>query len=393
MNMEFESIGLQPIEEKDKIYDNEKKFPDLDVDVQKIIDDLAQEKGQILSEEESVSLVSQVNDLMIQSGLWRKESVRVFATPESIQLLDAVLKHIVDRIKKETDVEKELQGVVELDGLVNFRDYIGNMPRVRTKKDNKSSRNAGEYSYFLGKAKVNLSPESDNPFNVISALARKGSMRDFSVLFHELIHSKQRNKSKNIFRQLELLSFFIATGVSEAFEVPATFEYGVVAYALIASWRVYKTEKVKKPLKEMHAYQSAEQTFGSDDSLDSSIGIAETLRAEYGLKSKKDIDRIITASQQLNQLKTLGFSHEEIGKLIQVAKWDNKKVQYDTLQSAIDMKKIERGLEDEDLDTLADINRIKRKTTKLRMQRIAQEEVKRLVGLLGKYVNEKELQK
>ena len=108
------------------------------------------------------------------------------------------------------------------------------------------------------------------------------------------------------------------------------------------------------------------------------VPIIEKLTSAYGFKGKGALDRMITAAQAVDRFRVLGFSDKEIAEAFGSAIYDAKSASYPSVQKKIEELAAEKGLSMEELDTEADIMRVKKDLYMYQVAKIAQEEFSRL---------------
>jgi len=233
-----------------------------------------------------------------------------------------LLKKIIQRLKKETDIESRLHGLVDLSVIEDLQQYIDDSTFIYETEFEEKNRKAQYYAGFIVLAKADY----DRDEQALKDLANGYLPDDFVSIFHEKIHRTQRG---------------------------------------LRRW-LKKPDESQLILEDVHAYKGENEVypFGSltgcyldQISQDPAIG--------HDLSVDEIRDRVIMACSQIERLMAQGVTHKQIGKMVQKTHWDASKACFERLG--------DKGSKDN--DSLVDKMRLQRKITMLKIKRIAQEEI------------------
>ena len=228
----------------------------------------------------------------------------------------------------------------------NF-EYLESAIKISTSEGKfRFGEDPGRLYFDPGTKKIFIPPEAmrmlANPDILIVLLAAKGSSGAANDLHHELIHSHQVTKPQTNREKLaEALNIFGDKNVL---------------------------------LKEIHAMIGADRK-GNGKRIEDEELRRELSSDSYGLISTgEDVRRLENATLRIKQLYALGFSDEDIGKLVSKAKWDKKSERYDTLALEVERVVRERNLSEGEVSELVKIDELR---TMLRIEktRIAAKDV------------------
>ena len=210
--------------------------------------------------------------------------------------------------------------------------------------------------------------------DLIGSLAAAGYDWGRAAMHHEMIHSKQHplkiKETKNkIYLWQEILSSLgvVASSLAVGRDMAAT----LFSVQLLNILRKIKNLRIEEILREVQANEGA---FRYTKKLTYS-DLFEVYKGNL-LKNSKDVDCLISGYQQVKQLYALDLNDEEIGGLVEKAKWDDRKMVYDALQDKIESCMSEQNLDEDDLGDLVLRDDLKRRIYLNKVRKIAQEEIK-----------------
>lgn len=233
-----------------------------------------------------------------------------------------LLKKITQRLKKETDIESTLHGLVDLSVMADLQQFIENSTFVYETEFEEKNRKAQYYAGFIVLAKADY----DRNEQALKDLANGHLPDDFVSIFHEKIHRTQRG---------------------------------------LRRW-LKKPDESKLILEDVHAYKGENEVYIFGSSVSYYINqIMQDPSIGHDLSVGEIKDRVIMACSQIERLMAQGVTHKQIGKMVQKTHWDATKACFEGL-----------GNDGSEVDeTLVDKMRLQRKITMLKIKRIAQEEI------------------
>lgn len=282
-----------------------------------------------------------------------------------------IIDKIGSRLKKELNDAEGIEALKELPKL-----YSPLLSKLLY-DENKVSKKSSQGSYFPFLDKIALPPRHVRRIArsgmLLCSLLNKGVVtKSTETLHHEIIHAKHTNREKQFRKALDAYLF----SYSLIFLGPA----GDIAHTLIMlpylSHRAIPLllkRQEKKILKEAHASRGSKRYSDHNQSL-------KDIYDKYAdniIKTDEDKDQFITADQQLKQLYSLNCKDDEIGKLVDKAKWDKKELVYDELDKRIKELMKEQNISKDDLNDLVLIDDLKRKLYFLHVKDITREEIKK----------------
>lgn len=325
---------------------------------------------------------------------WEKGELNIKMTPPATEIFSNCLTRVVERIKQETEFQQEFDELVQIDALLNFHAYL----------KEKNIDNEGLYSGDNRKAIAKYHPDAGyislwhtkqviHSYAALRALATMGAVQDLKTIAHEEVHRRQYDASKTLTAK-DIVG--LTSGIGFSVGVLASFLHNnlitssnlagimavLAAIAVGAYCKLEKSGREKRALEEAQAYKV--------DGVSTMKLVGHLKHQVYRLSRRGDVDRIIIASKQVDRLRALGMAHEEIGRLVKSVKWNKKKSEFDTLQTAINQLAREKDFAEEDLDTISDIQRIKRQNLYAHVQLIALEELSGLSEGINKQIMEPE---
>ncbi len=202
---------------------------------------------------------------------------------------------------------------------------------LTTERNHGYGEDSGRPYFDTGTQKIYMGPEATrmitNPDILIALLAAKGSSGAANDLHHEFIHSHQVRKTR--------------TGKDK----------------LLEALNIFGDKNIL--LKEVHALIGADRK-GNGKRIDISELRRELSSDSYGLISTEEDARCFeSAAIRIKQLYALGFSDEDLGKLVSKARWDKKVGTYDTLAVEIERITQERNLSKNEVADLVKIDELK----------------------------------
>lgn len=340
---DISSEGDRNIETPEEITEREEQEkihgPHIDIDFKKLYEikhRLEEELGiqiredgkQRLSPERDEELENKLNNLTEE---------------ESKQLYVEVLS----RIQEETNYFHELEemGVLSnvLEHDLNDRFGLRKIGGIRVKWNSSVPQNLGHYSGLLGMAFVRGPKPSKE--QILKSLFSKGVLpKDLLILFHEIAHS---------------------------YQFPTSF---IETYHLMAQ---EGSLKKGEELGEVHANRVAsDPTFSNTKRrlIEDKILYKKDRKGKL-LYPGVDIDKLIYAVEVIDQLNALGFTPQEIGKIIQEELIPSK----EGYARIVILKKMqELDIDEQDLENLVQADKVERQIARLRAMQIIQEELDKL---------------
>lgn len=230
-------------------------------------------------------------------------------------------------------------------------EYLESALRISTREGRFGFGEDPDRPYFDTRTqKIYIPPEAISMLAnfdfLIALLVVKGSNGVANDIHHELIHSYQMKKPQTSREKLR--------------------------EKLAEALNIFGGKNVL--LNEVHAMIGADRK-GNGKRIEAGELRRELSSDSYGLISaEEDAFRLENAALRIKQLYALGFSDEEIGKLVSKAKWDEKLKGYDTITSEVDRVMRDRNISESAIDKLVKIDEL---NTKLRIEktRIAAKDV------------------
>lgn len=281
-----------------------------------------------------------------------------------------ILENIVQKIKKECgDIENFK---IKEEALKLYSPLLSKIIYRHDKNPCKEKHAKGYYSPNF--EKIALEPTilkgMKFPRSSIFSLVASGTAEKLEAPHHEVIHSKHHKKSIKKVKQI-ILAYFASLPIAASIGLP-----GMLVHASIMPIVLYKKRSLLKGeeiLKEAHAFRGSLRYASTDQSTEK---IYKTVEEEL-IKTSEDIDRLIVADQEIKQLYALEVPEEEIGELVDAAKWDKERAVYKNLEDKVKELMEEKNIDEEDVNDLVLANDLKRKIYFLKVKHIAQGEIER----------------
>ncbi len=238
---------------------------------------------------------------------------------------------------------------------------------------------------YTGKS-VFLETDVPTPLSLLQELATEGKSSSLDTLHHELIHKmdghedmKERKLPASEYMATGVITAaIIALGVAEKGNMSGAEALLVGAATVSPLARLLLKsrgkEKTAEILTEAHAHiagRKAHLEFTTD-------GLAEHLSKNYGVTSEENIEKVYTASDSIQRLHALGMTEKEIGSLVHSSVWNDEKKTWPEMQEAIVRGMSERNVSEEELNAFMQEERMRNAIDKLKVKKIAQEEIKKL---------------
>lgn len=251
-----------------------------------------------------------------------------------------VMKNILERGRKETHF---FDGLIETDIYQALIDGNLEAPKINGVKvawQKKMEKFAGSFKHHKG---VQIAEAPTSSLSIITALSISGDLPNgIKTLFHELIHATQFSYSESF-----------KTLMKDTKEKTAK-----------------KYDHTPTELREAQAYRTAD--FPPRDSRHEDI--IENMHGSYDT----DPQKLEYAIEAIDRLQALGFSINEIGKLIVLPeKWDEQKKIYPAIEAAISQKITEQRTTEKDVPLLKQIYRLKQSIDSIKVALIAREELRK----------------
>lgn len=304
-----------------------------------------------------------------------------------------LISNITEKMLEETSVQDELEGIVDITRLPHFQDYIKEQDvSLFSGEEKGKEKTLGSQDIASGAIEILDRLSNASPFWILQMLSEQGLPDGMTTLFHEKVHVLQwdekgregfKNRKKRWLKDEHtptaalIASVGLVSHANERVIIPSV----VALLALYVIKRIHtkgqqinETNRLldKLVLDEVHA-QKADRVLSSGNNK-TYIDLVEYLDAEYKHSSPNDMDRVIVGAQQVDRLRALGFSHEEIGALNQKAEWDEELIGFRSLEDAMSKRAEERDLSEVQVDSLVDAIKIKQEIALLKMRKIAQQE-------------------
>ncbi|HBU07051.1 MAG TPA: hypothetical protein DEB09_03120 [Candidatus Magasanikbacteria bacterium] len=202
---------------------------------------------------------------------------------------------------------------------------------------------------------------AQDPFSVIAYLTNTGADINLQTIKHELTHRKQKESNKK--------------ATSDVYQglVAISFIGGVLSYSITSGEGKKKSDwQHTSILKESQAHIVANKKRRFKN-LHDVFAISEA----YGdrIREQGDWDRLIMAYQQIKELYALGISEEEITALVANAVWNKESISYTNFDKKIELEKVKRGLDKEDVENLVLAEDLRERIKALKVSLIACEEL------------------
>ena len=217
---------------------------------------------------------------------------------------------------------------------------------------------SGQYNSFSRKiSKRTSGADILGPSFEMTELAVEGYMQDYITIHHEYLHHLQYSRSVESEKKIILLLKRIVSILSGIF-------------------------KPRRLLGEIHSNEGSNR-FGSRQS---NREYFDSMRSDlYNLiKNKKDIRMMLVGIFQVKALYALGLSDQEIGELVQKAKWDKTNRTFISLKEKIDEIMTSRNISNDQLKKLIEEEDIETQIHAEKIKKIAQEELKNILKNLEK---------
>jgi len=329
-----------------KDFDDERGVkPNIDVDFDSLID----ERNELRGREKPL------NKKEVEELLWQmaNEEIKEF------------YENLLDKIGQETNyfhdweelgIQQILTAGLEDNFIVNSF-IIWDSERI--KRERKKPKGGRASFVYPGIGKILIGQKRPDREDMIEQLSQDGELPGGAmVLFHELIHNVAQSPfRKDKYIKLEDL-------------------ISLLPKILVGQRRI-------KELGEAQAYLAGNM-YGSKKEEEKKRGNTGLITRIEGAQDKKGTDlyknfsrdKLIYGFQSVQRLSALGLTPIEIGRLVQSpGKWDEATATYLKFEKVIKQKSEELGLDEYDLDTLVDADRLEREINQLRAMRIVQEEL------------------
>lgn len=356
MNEELPHIhdSLSRHKEKLPADDESVKRLDLDIDFDKLINlrDKLRNHGDALDEKEVEELLWQMDD----------EEINRFYS-QLFQRIEEETNYLHDW--EEMEISKELASGLKKKVIAGS---LVDWDSALIKKSMGKPKGGNAFGSFPISI-VSIGQKMPTKEEIIESLSRNGELPgSVQVLFHELIHTSTQNPQK--LRKFEDVGLLFRRIIKSY--------YGVLPFT---------SSPFPRELKEAHAYFTTGLFYKKRNGVvdDSGIvGKAQKIQSARNVRGENlyknfSTDKLAYGFQTVQRLNALGLSPIEIGRLVQnPGKWDKGSGVYQRMEDYLreQMKKL--GLEEEDVDTLVDVEKLEREINKLRVMRIAQEELQKV---------------
>lgn len=364
-----DDIGIEKNEEADNFRkylkespeEAEKNTPDIGIDFHALLDDLEKLKNiPQINEQEIINLIDKLGE------------------EEKVLLINRIKAKICEELKD----------------FANFKAYEEAIklakPKFLGKFLNRFSKNAATYYELTGGIRVQPDLMPDNG-RLLKDLALAGYNHATYLLHHEYIHKLQGSEEEKnaikikiietILEGIAVAGLIVLIDKSGVADSSAYMQYAYGLPGLYASFQLRNVkDREKVLLRETQAFRGSEKYSASANS---NFDLMEKFSFGYGrlLRNRKDDDKFIMANLEVKRLYALGLLDEEIGKLVNEAKWDDKELGFDGLEDKIKQIMAERGLEEEDVDNLVLADEIKREIYIRKVRMITQELLKEAGGV------------
>lgn len=292
--------------------------------------------------DEMQSLFAQEQNLFkILASDKTEELIPVLEKAKETEQTHLLLKNILERGRKETNffdglIETDIyQALIEGDLEASKINGI----RIAWRKKMENKKFAASYEHLKG-VKIGDGPSS--LLSLVTTLSLSGELPDgIKTLYHELIHSRQFSYTeswKTVLRD--------------------------------AGQRGKKYDHNPVELQEAQAYRTADFPARNSSHQD----IITKMRGSYDT----DPEKLEYALEAIDRLQAVGFTIDEIGKLIILPqKWDEQKHVYPEIEAAISAKLREQKRRDIDIHPLKQIYRLKQSIDSTKIALIAREELRK----------------
>jgi hypothetical protein len=316
--------------------------------------------------------------------------------------LRPLIAGIVTEIKAAHLLDNEIEDIFDLDYLPEIQRAVTEEKRIAA-SDIVGLIGAGGLATPSGHIKVDRQLlQNETSYDILAGLATTGGSRNFALVFHELLHRTQfqyqdqtkmlaaHNASAQIreaenARQLQrtlVMSTLLMLANAQSLERTAALTIPLVLIGAIhlmiknarANLKLIGEQLDTGALMEVQAYKADSNVRASNTSAGQLVKQLEQLPYLYGLSSRFR-DRIIMGSAEVERLRALDATHDEIARLLAEAKWDDEKVGYNTLEDEIVRRMSERDLDEVAVDGLVDLRRIERDIRFLKIRKLTQERI------------------
>lgn len=264
--------------------------------------------------------------------------------------IDEVANKVIERIRADTDYLRELDeaGLIP-EMAIGYRDQY--LPRINAKLHHRPVR-VLETSRFSHESRVITLVSHDFQSTNGSFLRHLAKTGYFSSPLIDLIHEATHAM------QIKPLSFF---------QKVSLFPYSGVIFG-------------NEEMLEIHAVKSGyREDVQATTNLIELVTLSLKAKRESGNKAKPkpvNADKVFFGAIAVDQLKAMGFNSVDVSHLIgSPGRWNQKTGEYPKIQRAIDNKKIELSLSDDDLENLVIAYRLEKDIQRLHARKIAQEEI------------------
>lgn len=269
---------------------------------------------------------------------------------------------VIKRIKDETNYFHEYEELGLFEWIDRgFDEFAATFSQVYWEAWNPVDAGRGIHRFKSGETRIKGNmPERSS---ILGNLAIFGSLPiELTALAHEITHSLQAPS-------------FAAQLLSNIYE-HARFLPPVLKRALLKEYIQVSSFE----MFEIQAYQLASRKGLERDRVRLAEHLINTKRQNGELVYLYfNQDKVIYGVTAVEQLDVLGFSVEEIARLIgKPGRWDRKRGVYPKVQKVINTKARELGLDENDLENLVLAHRIERDTDRLRAMHIVQEELRKV---------------
>jgi hypothetical protein len=300
---------------------------------------------------------------------------------KSKEELQATLRRVLERATDETELEEVLGDIMPVTAISDFAEYISqNSVRVV-----KGKTALGSHHPIFG---IELSDDvverASSPEYVLANLAAGGGSRGADVLFHEFVHGVQPEAKSALIKRVatcvmeqQAIFWGLQCALNGSIHADAL-SFLAAATSIAVTVKLHSVrQQLPKILEEVHAFSA-----GSEISNRSSSRYSDMVKnlEEYGWKSERIIDQIVSATRSIRHLRALGFSHRAIGQTVGASHWDEQTKSFDEVERLIEEEAKKRNLDRIQLDTLADADLIKRDILLLKLAKIARQELEHSVA-------------
>lgn len=316
-----------------------------DIDFNKLLEEL--EGEQYLAKTGAAEIVEQIQKIKGKEGF-------------SPEIFKDILVKILQRMQNECGDLGSLAVLEEAWKLCDFEKSARKYPEDHILHN-------GAYDFTNGKILISAREEEFTALMTIMALAVSGSDHKINVLHHENIHAKQygpptlRNIIKTRFERLFRKEKTILTETQSMVSANS------------------RNSREIQSLRDL--YEKLKQ-FTVPDEVINTRPFNKKGGGYNVIISDRAVDYLIVGHQEVRQLYALGLDDAVIADLVKNARWNKKNGVFNTLHNAIEELRDARGLESEDMENLVLKDILERKIVLYKAQRIAREEIDKVVDQL-----------